>query len=779
MRREYESTMEQAAEVDNAMSQGFDDDANQSRRREFVGRERELAELCAGLDDACGGRGRLFLVTGEPGIGKTWLAEEVARRAASRAIGVLRAGCWDGDGAPHYWPFIQIMRGARGYLEPLRPAPAAPAASAALAGDIAELIDALQRSGADPDAASADAEQARFRLFDWTARLIRELAASRPLMLLFEDLHQADQPSLQMLRLVASQLKHAPVLVLCTYRDAAMRHSAALAQLLGFLMHDGVQVPLFGLSRDETARLIEQRAGTLPNPRLVAELHQAAAGNPLFIDGLVRALAADGDLRSASRLKLAALRVPDGVRATIARWLAPLPGHEALVIAATIGAQFELRCLQRVTRIPPHQLLDLMREACAGRILTPLAPGAYRFTHALIRGALADELDSAQRAAVHVRIAQALEELYGPQPPAHLDADLAGHFAAGGEFDKAIAYSIRAGDAAGARLDDEAAASHWEKALDLMAERPDERERRAELTEKIAGAPGWPGTAQARLSYLERALKLYQELERPVDVARVQARIAIVAFGPDVRLEPEAGAGRRIAAPAGRLGEQVRIARAEGWPSPLAPSAGDLAGGYGGIFRKEGEYWTVAWVGSEARLKHRKGMTYIAWLLRHPGREFAAAELTAAVEPAIDPGAAARAYTRRSLTTPGTIAIGLGDAGAILDATAKAQYHDRLADLRDELDLAERHNDPGRASRMRGEIEFIEAQLAAAVGLRGRDRKAASHAERARLAVTKAIKAALHRIRHADPELGRHLGVSIQTGHFCAYRPPRPVDWHL
>jgi hypothetical protein len=125
------------------------------------------------------------------------------------------------------------------------------------------------------------------------------------------------------------------------------------------------------------------------------------------------------------------------------------------------------------------------------------------------------------------------------------------------------------------------------------------------------------------------------------------------------------------------------------------------------------------------------------------------------------------------------IARSLGDAGPVLDTTAKAQYQRRLQDLCEDLEIAERGDDVGRADQARTEIEFIEAEVTAAVGLGGRDRKGSSHAERARLAVTKAIKAALIRVRAVDPELGRPISISIQTGYFCAYLPAQPINWRL
>ena len=201
-------------------------------------------------------------------------------------------------------------------------------------------------------------------------------------------------------------------------------------------------------------------AGAPPSPRLVSDIHQATAGDPLFIDGLVRVLAADGSSRNTSRLNLAAFRVPDGVREAIRRWLALLSDRSALVIAATIGQQFELRCLQRVTEMPNHQLLDILREASEMGIVATLSHGAYRFSHALIRNALCDELNSAERARIHLRIGEALEEFYQADVEAHA-AELEHHFLEGGDINKAGHYAVRAGEAAHAVFAYEEAIAHW------------------------------------------------------------------------------------------------------------------------------------------------------------------------------------------------------------------------------------------------------------------------------------------------------------------------------
>jgi tetratricopeptide (TPR) repeat protein len=194
-------------------------------------------------------------------------------------------------------------------------------------------------------------------------------------------------------------------------------------------------------------------------------------------------------------------------------------------------------------------------------------------------------------------------------------------------------------------------------------------------------------------------------------------------------------------------------------------------------FRREGEYWTVAYDGTVVRLKDRKGLRHLARLLAHPGREFHAVDLEAADGRSAGPGPA----EPRALAGDGELAArpDLGDAGTMLDATAKAAYRARLVELRAEIGEAEGGNDPARAAKARDELDFLVAELARAVGLGGRDRRAASHAERARLNATRAIRAAMANLARANPALGAHLSSTIRTGRYCSYTPdPRaPITW--
>jgi tetratricopeptide (TPR) repeat protein len=184
------------------------------------------------------------------------------------------------------------------------------------------------------------------------------------------------------------------------------------------------------------------------------------------------------------------------------------------------------------------------------------------------------------------------------------------------------------------------------------------------------------------------------------------------------------------------------------------------------VLRREGDYWTIFYEGRALRLKDTKGLRYLAELLRHPGREFHVVDLVGAGQERDETHAST--VTGNSATT---ISFDLGDAGQLLDAQAKSTYRRRLQDLREEREEAERFNDRERVARAREEIEFLTDELARATGLGGRDRKAASAAERARQNVTMAIKATLRKLSANSPSLGRHLVATVRTGKFCSYTP--------
>jgi hypothetical protein len=184
------------------------------------------------------------------------------------------------------------------------------------------------------------------------------------------------------------------------------------------------------------------------------------------------------------------------------------------------------------------------------------------------------------------------------------------------------------------------------------------------------------------------------------------------------------------------------------------------------VFRRDGDVWQVGFEGETFRMKEAKGAHLLAMLLHHPGQEIHALDLAAGA-----PGAATGAGST----------VDRGDAGPLLDPAARTAYKSRLEDLRDELEEAERFNDTERAERARQEIDFLADELARGVGLGGRERRAASASERARVNATRTIGAVVKKIAGLSPRLGEHLRATVRTGYVCVYAPDptSPVRWEL
>ena len=204
------------------------------------------------------------------------------------------------------------------------------------------------------------------------------------------------------------------------------------------------------------------------------------------------------------------------------------------------------------------------------------------------------------------------------------------------------------------------------------------------------------------------------------------------------------------------------------------------------IFRKEGEYWTVGFGGNAFRLKDTKGLGYLALLLRHPAVEFHVLDLYGGVAGHREAGEASQSgqsppHGDEDLEKAGIHIASLGDAGEMLDEQAKSAYRRRLAELREELEEAKELGNVERAEKAEQEIDALTSELSRAVGLGGRNRRAASASERARQSISKTIKAVVERIAQSDTRLGDIFARCIKTGNFCSYQPDPdfPLAWEF
>ena len=348
----------------------------------LVGRDRHVARLQAVFDGSLEHGSRLQLLVGEPGIGKTRLAEELAAYARQQGAAVVWGRSFEGEGAPGFWPWIQVFRG----LVEL------PEGRTLLARHSSDLGLLVGESGTDAgDPAGTDPQAARARLHDSACCFLAGLAAARPLVIVLDDLQWADVPSLELLRFVAAQLRDAPVVIVAIHRDVESHPRSALAQTLGALAHEPTvrRMTLEGLEVDDVARFLHQATGTQPPRETVASVHRRTDGNPFFLSELVRLLDSQGTSSDWTALVHA---IPVGVRDVLRRRLARLPEDTvtALVTAAVIGRDFQPRVLERVRRTSAEEMLDLLDGALVTGLIeeSKQRAGAYRFVHDLVRETL-------------------------------------------------------------------------------------------------------------------------------------------------------------------------------------------------------------------------------------------------------------------------------------------------------------------------------------------------------------------------------------------------------
>jgi class 3 adenylate cyclase len=436
----------------------------------FVGREKEMDELRAGLEDSLSGRGRLMMLVGEPGIGKTRTSEEFATYARLRNVQVLWGRCYEGEGAPAYWPWVQIIRSYVHDKEPKELMSEMGPGAADIAQVVSEVKERLPGLPAPP---TLEPEQARFRLFDSITTFLKNASKDKPLMVVLDDLHWADKPSLLLLQFLAKELRGTRLLVLGTYRDVELRRQHPLAQTLGELNRENLstRVLLRGLTENDVRRFVEVTAGTSPPDALVAAVYRETEGNPFFVNEIVRLLVADGRLEHAESVSSWSVTIPQSVREVVGRRLDHLSEecNRVLTIGAVIGREFGLRLLEKVSEVKGDRLLEALEEAMGARVIAelPRSVDQYWFSHALIRETLYEELSTTRRIRLHRQIGEALEELdaEGNLP------QLAYHFAEaapGGDIEKAVDYARRAGEKALGQYAWEDAVVQFERALQVV-----------------------------------------------------------------------------------------------------------------------------------------------------------------------------------------------------------------------------------------------------------------------------------------------------------------------
>lgn len=506
----------------------------------YVGRDAERRTLDTAWEAAVGGRSGLVLVCGEPGIGKTSLAVQHALGVHEAGGTVLYGAVDEGLGVP-YQPWIEAI----GHYVDHAPDVLLARYVADSGADLARLLPALPRRMPDlPALSRSDGETERYLLFEAVGRMLRAAAADNPVLIVLDDLHWADKPTLLLLAHLHRAVAEAPVLFVATYRDSDLTSEHSLTDSLAALRREErvTRLSLSGLGTDELVDLLRRTSGQEPG----VEAHQLAQmlgrdtnGNPLFVAEVLRDLLETGRLAVgddglwALATDIDELAAPASVREVVAQRVGRL-GTEAtrvLATAAVIGREFELELLADVLDRERDDVLEIVEAAMAASLLTEMGAraGDLQFIHALIAQSLVDGLSALRRSQIHRTVATSIERLYGPDLGDRVGS-VAGHLLAAGEgAPKIVDYTRRAGRHALAALAPDEALRWFRTAHDILVQSDSTDDAlRCDLLTDIGEAMRDAGLPGARDQLIDAA-RLAERLGDGDGVAR-----AVLALGRSI-----------------------------------------------------------------------------------------------------------------------------------------------------------------------------------------------------------------------------------------------------
>jgi tetratricopeptide (TPR) repeat protein len=485
----------------------------------LIGRDRPAGTLQAEISRTIESHGGLVLIAGEAGIGKTALVVAAMDEARRRDALVLSATCWEGGGAPGYWPWVQVVRD----LERTAPAHEWHGARAA-AGDALSFLLGEVSEAPRP----AESETGGFRLYDAVTTLLVTASRSRPVVVVLEDLHWADPASVKLLDFVVRHSWFERLLVVGTYRDDEVEAAGhPLAPLILPLAAHATTIVLPGLDRDSVGLLMARTAGRAPEHEVTAAVHRRTGGNPLFVEQMARLWHGGTSLEGVAPV----------IRDAIDRRLAHLPAHvvEILTGAAVLGTEFDTKVLAASVGATVADVNAVLHQAVAARLVASLDEGRFAFAHELVRETLYGSLDDTERRRMHGAVVRAVER--SPDLRKRLvPADRANHARLAVpdvEPAAALVLLLDAAHDASRRLASEEAARHYGHALQLVP--PGASRRRAAIALDL-------GAEQQRAGELTLARQTFHDVvavARSLNDPELLARAALGLHGLGIaRREP-------------------------------------------------------------------------------------------------------------------------------------------------------------------------------------------------------------------------------------------------
>jgi eukaryotic-like serine/threonine-protein kinase len=524
-------------------------------RRVFVGREAELKQVQAAFDGAVSGNGGLWMVLGEPGIGKTALCEQLATYATLRGGKTLVGHCYEeGSLSLPYLAFVEAMRSYvldRGVDELKRELGSGATDVARIVSEIREKLHVEPRKTENP-------EEDRYRLLQSVTSFLTNAASIKPLLVVLEDLHDADKGTLEMLTYVSRNLSGARLLIVGTYRDVEVDRthplSAALAELRRISSFG--RVLLRGLNADEVSRMLAGIARESVPWSLAEAVHRQTEGNPLFVQEVIRYLNEQRLLMPSGSGKASASSLdtimPEGLRDVIGKRLTFLSPrcNEVLSVAAVIGREFRPDVLQEVSGARDDELFSVLEEAKRAAVIEErTAVGravTYRFAHAFFRQTLYEETIAPRRIRLHLQVGRALETVYANRLEEHADelADHFSHSSDAADLKKAVAYGEMAARRATSVYAFGDAVTSLEQATRVQGILdPGDKAKRCDLLIATAGALVLAGDVRRVLDHVAPgAFSLAEEIgdrERAVNACHMAMWAVFWEEGSFIRGTPE------------------------------------------------------------------------------------------------------------------------------------------------------------------------------------------------------------------------------------------------
>jgi tetratricopeptide (TPR) repeat protein len=472
----------------------------------IVGRDREVSRLTEAIDDVAEGRGSVWFLTGEPGIGKSRLAEEVGRLARERGMRTFWGRCWEAGGAPAYWPWVQVLRAVLRTAEPGQVDPYVDA--------LAQILPELPKEQSSPEATDLGPDQARFQLLDAISSVLADAAQRFPLVVVLEDLHVADVSTVLLLEFLAATIRHQPLLIVGTFREVELASAPAGPQLIR-AAQQGERLSLERLTERDVVSFLEA-TGERADAAFVAELHRTTDGHPLFLAEVGRLWRTQG---SAGRTS-----IPRSVRTAIKERLANVTPvcMRSLRHGAVVGREFDIGLLEACYEDDAEDYVEGCQEATDAAILVEIAPQRYRFVHFLIRQLVYDAIPEDDRLGAHARLAEILE--HRPRNAEPRWSEVAHHLVAARRSGEAFDAYREAGAQALRQLAFEEAVQAYQHATRAADEARDiETEARIELLLELGHAQ----TRAGEVSTGKQTCAVAAGLARTLGDATLLARAAL------------------------------------------------------------------------------------------------------------------------------------------------------------------------------------------------------------------------------------------------------------